>query len=583
MPDSTSALINQLTNPPNPFDKFGATIDFASKLKDFQAQKAIADIYGQSIDPTTGLVDPGKFGSLSQQNPAALWNYGKSQKQMGEGMYAQGTGTTAQIEAAQNGLAATAAYMRPLIDQAIQNKPVTAQQVSDALDAIPPGTIPQTSLANMKQRLAQMGPNGDARGFVLGGAFSNNVGQSVIKSVMPQFDTQTSGSQIITRNLMPGSTTPPPSPITTDLTPGQRLEGEQFYRTPVKDGYWDRNGQFKQGSVSQWMNDWNINPNTIRMNPDGSISAPGVTPIMPNFSAPAPTIQPGAPTSGTPPSAQPTAPSRAQPSAAPPAPASGPSATPQPPGPGPKNINQPTPPATTAPQAGGTPAISPSEIKTGMDAYNDATLGMQGSKDRQTTISLALQPLPGAMVGGGTDALRTFRNTLATYSPQFLQRVLGPSYDIEKAATDDALATKYMQQITNATASGFTGGATNEKLQATAAATPNPHMPEMASKEVLQVLNAKEMMGQYAYQQFANTGLPPAQFAKWSANWALTHDPRAFMLPFLDADHRKYLQSSIKGKDRDIFNNTVHELVQNNVIPDPTKKMPTPGAAGTTE
>lgn len=191
MPDSTSALINQLTNPPNPFQQFGATLDFANKLKDFQAQKAIADIYGQSIDPTTGLVDPNKFGILAQGNPAALWKYGASQQQMGQGMEAQGRGTSAQVEAAQNQLGAQAAYMQPLIEKA-QNGTVTADDVRGVLKSMPPGLVSPTMINSFEQQMAN---GADPNNWVKGAFFANQHSREILNQAQGPVVTVQQGSQ----------------------------------------------------------------------------------------------------------------------------------------------------------------------------------------------------------------------------------------------------------------------------------------------------------------------------------------------------------------------------------------------------
>jgi hypothetical protein len=126
-----------------------------------------------------------------------------------------------------------------------------------------------------------------------------------------------------------------------------------------------------------------------------------------------------------------------------------------------------------------------------------------------------------------------------------------------------------MQQITNA-GGGLPGGAsTSDKLNAAAAATPNPHKQDQASEEVLRVMRAQNQIQQYVMDQFAKTQKPDAQFLQYQANWARTHDARAFFP--MTPDMLGYLKKNVTGNERTTFNNTVHELVTNGVIPDPRK------------
>jgi len=217
--------------------------------------------------------------------------------------------------------------------------------------------------------------------------------------------------------------------------------------------------------------------------------------------------------------------------------------------------------------------MSPQEIQQGRDAYTAAQADQPNAARRITTAQLALSALDSAKVGGGTESLQAINNVLGSYSPDFIKKII-PDFDPAKAATDYQLAAKYMQQITNA-GGGLPGGAsTSDKLNAAAAATPNPHMQDMASKDVLKVLVAQERLGQYVLSEFNKTGLPPAQFQKWSAEWARTHDPRAFMLPDMDAGQRAFLKKTmpVGSKDRQTFQDTTSELIKNGAIPPPPSK-----------
>src|SRR5215469_16217431 len=72
---STGALVNRLMNPPNMADQFAKGLDTLNAWKQFQANQAAADAYRQSVDPTTGAFDQGKFNALTSQGPGS-WNFG---------------------------------------------------------------------------------------------------------------------------------------------------------------------------------------------------------------------------------------------------------------------------------------------------------------------------------------------------------------------------------------------------------------------------------------------------------------------------------------------------------------------------
>lgn len=190
MPDSTSALINQLTNPPNPLQQFGGTFDLANKVKEFQANQAIADIYGQSIDPTTGQVDFGKFNALARSNPAAMWKFGAQQQQAGVGVQAQGHGTSAQLQAQLDQLGVQQAYLSPLLPAA-QAGTLTTEQLQEALKNIPPGVISPTTMANVQRQLAN---GADPNKIVIGGYFASEEARRQAQMAQPSLGMVPSGS-----------------------------------------------------------------------------------------------------------------------------------------------------------------------------------------------------------------------------------------------------------------------------------------------------------------------------------------------------------------------------------------------------
>src|SRR5215475_10803772 len=94
---STGALVNRLMNPPDMGAQFAKGLDTLNAWKQFQANQAAADAYKQSIDPTTGAFDQGKFNALVSQSPGA-WNMGETMRSAGTGYGAQSQATTANVQ-----------------------------------------------------------------------------------------------------------------------------------------------------------------------------------------------------------------------------------------------------------------------------------------------------------------------------------------------------------------------------------------------------------------------------------------------------------------------------------------------------
>lgn len=544
----TNALIQRLANPPNPLTQAGESINALANIKEFAAQNALTGIYQQSIDPTTGQVDLGKFNALASQNPAALWKFGQTMQSAGTGVGNEGQGTTAQLNARLDQLGAQAAYMTPLIAKA-QARTVTADDVRSVLKDMPPGLVSPTMIANINQ---QLDSGANPNNVVWGAMFANEHGRATLSTTLGPGATVNQGQQVtFTRPFSPtapGGVSSAPLPLS--LTPGEVTQTNLALLQP-KESWRMPDGSWHSGSVGMWMKDFDLDPSKVYYDPKaGTVSAPG-----------APTLTVGAP----PPAAAP-APGGAEPTGRPPPPAPAPAATPAP---------QPAAGGPTT-QGGGKPSISPKVAAAGEDAYNDANADMPHSRDRVTAAQLAIEHLKGATTGGtGTEALQAINNFLGTYPTEYLAKVI-PGYDPSKAASDYQEATKYMQQLTNA---AFPGGAsTNDKLAAAAQATPNPHMQNRAANEVLQTGIAGELMKQHVVTAFNNSGLPPAQYQQFASQYARTHDPRAFMFPTMTPEQREYLQKTMpKGSAAaKMFNDTLHEAVVSGEIPDPMPKQGQP-------
>lgn len=186
----TNALIQRLANPPNPLERAGQSINALTNIKEFAAQNALTGIYQQSIDPTTGQVDLGKFNALASQNPAALWKFGQTMQSAGTGVGNEGQGTSAAVNAQLDQLAVQQAYMSPLLPKA-QAGTLTADDVREALKNIPPGVINPTTMASVNQ---QLDGGANPSQMVLGGYFASQHARDMAAMAQPSLGTIQSGS-----------------------------------------------------------------------------------------------------------------------------------------------------------------------------------------------------------------------------------------------------------------------------------------------------------------------------------------------------------------------------------------------------
>lgn len=235
----TNALIQRLSNPPNPLEQAGQSINALGAIKEFAAQNALTGIYQQSIDPATGQVDLGKFNALASQNPAALWKFGQTMQSAGTGVGNEGQGTSAQLNARLDQLGAQAAYMTPLIAKA-QAGTVTADDVRGVLKDMPPGLVSPTMIANINQQLAD---GADPNNVVKGAFFANEHGRATLSGALGPLATVQQGGQ--TSFVRPGApfapggissaplpTTPGVEPVT--LTVGTQTIPNVPYNTAIE-------------------------------------------------------------------------------------------------------------------------------------------------------------------------------------------------------------------------------------------------------------------------------------------------------------------------------------------------------------
>lgn len=515
----TGELINRLANPPNPVANLGPMVNTIDALKTLQAQNALTGIYQQSIDPTTGQVDLGKFNALARQNPAALYKFGDTMHSAGGGVGAEGVGTSAAVNAQLDQLAVQQAYMTPLLPAAKAGT-LTADDVRAALKNMPPGVINPTTAANINQALDD---GANASQLVLGGFLASDHARATIGATTPNMFGY-GGGAINVNPLSPGSRSVSDVPFTP--TPGEQISYQQFLKQPHS-WYDPKTLQYYQGTYEQFLNARGANPNL-------------------QWKGPPPPAQ-GGPTAPQPAGGAPEPSGKVEP--APPAAAPG--------GGGDGGGGAPKP------GAAGQPAAVPPESTLGSatDQYNAAVADLPNSQKRVLAEQQAEQALRSATTGHDVAVVTAVNNLLSSWSPAFLQKVI-PGYDPEAKATSRDVAEKYLQQIANATSIG-SGATTNEKLNAAVTANPNLNVTNKAALEVLGNLQSQERMGQVMTQEAIKQNVAPAAFAKWRAQWVATHDPRAF-LP-MTPELKDYLSKNIKpgSQEEKTFMKSYNEAQQN--------------------
>jgi hypothetical protein len=179
----TGNYINQLMNPPDPNARFNSALQGLDAYKQFQANQAAASAYQQSVDPTTGEFDQGKFNALASQAPGGAWKFGAQMQQAGLGLQAQGAGTQAWVTAQRDQLGLLNGYLTPLLQKANSGAAVSPDEVRSVLNnAI--GITPQMKAA-AEAKLASLQPGQSVNDLLRGFQFATQSGESQASRLYP--------------------------------------------------------------------------------------------------------------------------------------------------------------------------------------------------------------------------------------------------------------------------------------------------------------------------------------------------------------------------------------------------------------
>lgn len=531
----TGALVNRLSNPPNPFETLGTMANSLTAARQFQADQAVANAYRQSVDPVTGAFDQGKFNALASQGPGA-WKFGDTMRSAGTGFQAEGLGTQADVQAKTAQLDAISRMMYPLYKQALTG-PVPVANAQAALDqAHQMGLVNDQQYQQYSSTLKTM-PNGDAAPFIIGANEGNQAARTLAQGNV-QLPDVGPGYQPVQTGI--GAAPAPGGLVPKALSP-ESIAKVRAWESEPYDWTDANNVEHKGGTKGDYLRSRGIDPETYFTN--NTVPAPGSPPptvtgsVSSVTTGRAPVPAPAPAESGEP------APTAA--GAPTPAPAPAPAPAPLPAAPGaPKPLAPPPGPPTTA-----IPAASASASQ---KAYSDA-------QDLQRTLPERINPLINALSvlraypdlqTAGVETLNDVKQKLAAYGVN-VPNMTGANAYQELA--------KYLAQYTRGIP-----GANRSDLAALDAAAATPHLAQ--GPQVIQTLTAKlvgsERLRAAAVDQFNSQYSNPteasknsAQFLSKTSTWASTQDPQAYgmdeMTPDEIATYYKGLSPAAKKRFED--------------------------------
>lgn len=561
----TAALIQSLANPPNPLVTLGQDVQGVGAVRNFQAQQATAQAYQQSIDPQTGAFDQGKFNRLIASTPQGAWNAGPAIQQAGSAMTSTGLGQQEQLAAQLAKIKALSGLATPLLQRANAGQSITPGDVDGVIQqGLDSGIISPEDATFARAKLNQPGTN--PRDLLLGWNFANQSAEGQLSAATPGTTgiPTAGGTQFVGTNpYMPGY------PRAGTFYPGGEI-------VSVNMG----DGTTQQMPIAQ-ANTLLGNPAVRAANPNGFTPAPVTNKSFTtpdNAAPPGRYPQPAAPPPAPLPTDQAVAAARQSGQPVPILNGNGLVARPD------GSVGNPAPTTATAPPgrtlAPGVAAARAAPAEASGQAQTAFRADVASSPGRVMTAQQALSALQGSMTGPGTQWANSLAGIIGTWEPGVLKNWLGPNYDPATLSQNRALAEKYLTAIAQQTAAGF-GHNTDAQLAAAFSANPNVHISNLAAQDVLKVQIGLERMKQDMYDDMRGQRVQPEDFADWQANWANTHDPRAYVVDSMAPDQLQRLQASLNRegpKAQRMFVQTAREAFNNGRIPDPFGGALTPSA-----
>lgn len=549
MPDSTSALINQLTNPPDPFARLGTAVQGVGALNQYRADQAAAEAYRQSIDPTTGQFDQSRFNAIASQAPGGSWNFGRQMQSAGQGLQAQSVGTSAQIEAQAAKLNGIAGQLYPLMQRVLNGETVTGAEMQEGLDrAKALGLTTPDMAANMQKHLDRIGPTGDANGVVRGAMYGTLTGAEKLRALTGAPVLVQQGPNASFVQPVPGAAQSPAGQVPMGLQPDTRAQIAMKLTEPHP--FTDDDGKpHPTATLGDFLKYKGIDPYGVVPETAPPLPARVGAPMPGGPAAPAPgapAAAPGAPRGGA--ASVTTGRVPVPPAAAGAAPA------------GQRGAVQPPPAIRPVEPSSG---FSPQTLEAGQKAYTADLVTQRELPNRINAITSALSVLRAnpTMQTVGQEELTALTQLGAAFGMPMSEKRLTTANAYQELK-------KYLAQATQAVP-----GSNRSDLGQTTAQEATPHIPQ--GREAMIRLLAKaagvERVRAAAVKKFHSEYPTPEEAAKNSGQYltktndfAARQDPNAWALDYMTVpDAQKYVKGLSKADKKRFYDSNVDALNDN--------------------
>jgi hypothetical protein len=131
--------------------------------------------------------------------------------------------------------------------------------------------------------------------------------------------------------------------------------------------------------------------------------------------------------------------------------------------------------------------------------------------------------------------------------------------------------TKYATNLAMNSAAGL-GGGTDSQLATAISGNPHAELSSLGNAQIIQVLTGIERGTQAKNMAWQNSGVPPEQYGKWSAQWAKQVDPRVFVAPEMSQEDRAKMYNALKPADQERFMQSYRTAIQSGIIQRPTQQ-----------
>ena len=209
------------------------------------------------------------------------------------------------------------------------------------------------------------------------------------------------------------------------------------------------------------------------------------------------------------------------------------------------------------------PGVKEAATATGQQSGEQLAADRKSAADYQRTIFPLTQAIPALErlgttgTGPGTEQFNQIKS--------FLQSAGLPGLDTSKIKDFDEVK-KYLTDFVNQ--NGNTG--TNDKLAAAFAGNPSVGISNAAAADVAKSALALQRMKQARTFEFANSGLPDAQYGQFAAKFATQQDPRAYGYDMMSAPAQQKMLSAMTPAEKERFVASLRVAHRNSLLNGPS-------------